>query len=231
MSVSDSFSRFITYYQRHGLEATICRASLAARRRLFSGRMVVFYCDLTKQLRYAINIPVSLRVERLRNCAEVSEYDLQRITSFWNPKLARRNLQERFKKGASLWLIKLDDEIAGYSWTLRGATIAPYYFPLGPDDVQIFDFYAFPKYRGRAVLWFLVVHILRCLAAEGGSRAFGDVAEWNQPSLSFYRMLPFRRLGLVRSFRVLGRSYSSWSESQLAERVGETQIRPASCWK
>ena len=225
MSISDSISRFTAYYKRHGFEATVRRARLAAKRRLFSNRMVVFHCDLTKQTRAPIIIPNSLGVERLRSSGELNARDLQEITSFWNPKLARRNIQERFEKGASLWLIKSGGEVAGYSWTLQGATIAPYYFPLGPDDVQVFDFFAFPKYRGRAVLWFLILHILQSLAAEGRSRAFGDVAEWNQASLSFYKMLPFRRLGLVRSFSVLGRKYVCWIESESAEQTVKTPNR------
>jgi ribosomal protein S18 acetylase RimI-like enzyme len=231
MRITDSISRFTGYYKRHGFEATIRRASLAAKRKLFSNRMVVFYCDLVNQTGGPVNIPSSLRVERLRSSAELSAHDLQEITSFWNPKLARRNIQERFEKGASLWMIKSGDAVAGYSWTLRGATIAPYYFPLGPDDVQVFDFYAFPKYRGRAVLWFLIVHILHSLAAEGGSRAFGDVAEWNHASMSFYKMLPFRRLGLVRSFSVLGRKYVSWIESEAVEQTQETRTGATSLWQ
>jgi hypothetical protein len=231
MSISDFISRFTAYYQRHGFEATIRRASLGAKRGLFSSRMVVFYCDLANHTRAPVNIPSSLRVERRRNSAELSAQDLQEITSFWNPKLARRNIQERFEKGASLWLIKFGDEVAGYSWTLQGATIAPYYFPLGPNDVQVFDFYAFPKYRGRAVLWFLIVHILHSLAAEGGFRAFGDVAEWNQASLSFYKMLPFRRLGLVRSFSLLGRKYVSWIESEAAEQTQKAGSEATCFWQ
>ena len=77
------------------------------------------------------------------------------MTSFWNPKLAHRNIKERFDKGASLWLIKFEDRLAGYGWTLQGRTIEPHYFPLGQDDVHLFDFHVFPKYRGRGLTLFL----------------------------------------------------------------------------
>ncbi len=33
-------------------------------------------------------------------------------------------------KGALLWLIKSEDGLAGYGWTLQGRTIEPHYFPL-----------------------------------------------------------------------------------------------------
>jgi ribosomal protein S18 acetylase RimI-like enzyme len=60
-----------------------------------------------------------------------------------------------------------------------------YYFPLGPKDVQLFDFYVLPKFRGRAIHWLLTSHILHMLAVEGGARAFADIGEWNQATASF----------------------------------------------
>jgi len=218
MGISNSISRLTEYYKRHGFGATVRRAQLAAKRALFSSRMVVFYCDLGRQTLAPVNIPSSLKVERLRSSAELTEKDLQEITSFWNPKQALRNVQERFGRKASLWLVKSGDKLAGYGWTLQGQAIDSYYFRLGENDVQLFDFYVFPKFRGRAIHWLLTVYILQTLAAEGGARAFADTGEWNQAQLSSFKMTPFRRLGLVRSFTILGHTITDWvdnSELQL----------------
>jgi len=214
MGLTNSISRLTDHYTRHGFIATIRRAGLALRRALFASRMVVFYCDLSKQTTAPVNIPSSLTVERLRSYVELSSQDLKEMTSFWNPKQAYRDIRERFDKGASLWLIKSGDNLAGYGWTLQGHTIAPYYFLLGEDDVQLFDFYVFPKFRGRAMHWLLTAYILQVLAAEGRARAFADTGEWNQAQLSSFKMTPCRRLGLVRSFRVLGHTLVSWVEKE-----------------
>lgn len=214
MSIANSISRLTAYYTRHGFGATIRRFDLALKRALFASRMVVFYCDLGKQTTAPVNIPSSLKVERLRSYAELSLQDLQEMTSFWNPKQAHRNIRERFDEGASLWLIKSGDNLAGYGWTLQGRTIAPYYFLLGEDDVQLFDFYVFPKFRGRAMHWLLTAYILQMLAAEGRARAFADTGEWNQAQLSAFKMTPLRRLGLVRAFRFLGHTFVSWVENE-----------------
>ncbi len=224
MGISNSISRFTDYYKRHGFGATIRRAGLGVRRALFSNRMVVFYCDLGTHPVRPVNIPKFMRVNRLRSRTEVSQEDLQEITSFWNPKQARRNIEERFAKGASLWLIKSEDQVAGYGWTLQGRAIADYYFPMGPKDIQLFDFYVFPKFRGRALHWLLTAYILQMLAAEGGGRAFADTAEWNEAQLSSFKMTPFRRLGLVRSFTILGHTFVSWVEN---EPVAQVQMRTA----
>jgi ribosomal protein S18 acetylase RimI-like enzyme len=210
MGIAGLISRITAYYTRHGFRATISRAGLAMRRVIFSNRMIVFYCELDDQITAPAIVPSFLKVEHLRSYVELNPQDLQEMSDFWNPKLARRNIRERFEKGASLWLIKSKGVLAGYSWTIRGRTIAAYYFPVAQDDVQLFDFYVFPKFRGRAILWFLVTDILQNLKSEGVSRVFGDVAEWNQPSLSFYKTTPFRCLGLARSFTVFGHGFTSW---------------------
>jgi Acetyltransferase (GNAT) family len=219
MAISSSISRFTAYYTRHGFRATIRRAGVALKRGLFASRMVVFYCDLPGQTVRAVNVPSSMKVDRLRSEAELSQADLQEITSFWNPKQARRNIEERFRKGASLWLIRSEDKVAGYGWTLQGRTIAEYYFPMGTKDVQLFDFYVFPKFRGRALHWLLTACILQTLASEGAARAFADTGEWNQAQLASFKMTPFRRLGMVRSFTIFGHTFVSWGEKKTIEQV------------
>lgn len=222
MGISDSISRVADYYSRHGLEAAIRRTGVAARRALFSSRTLVFYCDLGQQTSHPLTMPSSMRVDRLTKEAELAPQDFQEITSFWNPKQARRNVKERFAKGASLWLIKSEEKVAGYGWTIQGRTIAEYYFPMGQRDVQLFDFYVFPKFRGRALHWLLTAHILQTLAAEGAARAFADTGEWNQAQISSFKMTPFRRLGLVRSFTIFGHTFVSWVENGTTEQLKVT---------
>lgn len=210
MSASTSILRFTSYFERHGLRATLRRAALALRRTLFAGRMAIFYCDLAAHDFPAPDLPHSLTVETKTSADELSLHDLEQITGFWNPRLAQRNIQERFRLGASLWLIRSEDKLAAFSWTLRGRTITPYYFPLSKDDVQLFDFYVFPAFRGRAMLWFLIMEILSYFKTEHAARVFGDVAEWNQASLSFYKTVPFEPLGWVRKLTVLGHTVVCW---------------------
>lgn len=211
MSISNFILRFTDYYRRHGLAATIGRAMLAGKRALFAGRMVVLYCDLVDARRLPPgSVPGAMRVERLQALAELSAGRLQAMTGFWNPKLANRNIRERFEKGASLWLVECEEQLAGYGWTVQGRTIAPYYFPLGPDDVHLFDFHVFPQYRGRGINPYLIGQILDGLAANGASRAFIEAAEWNDAQLLSLRKTPFRCLGSVRSFAIFGHTLALW---------------------
>ena len=227
MAISTSISRLTAYYKRNGLGATLGRLNLAIRRTLFSSRMVLFYCDLSKLSSPAPEMPSRLEMERHQSQSDLSPQDLQEITSFWNPGQARRNICERFGLGASLWLIRFEGKLAGYGWTLQGRTVEPHYFPLGENDVQFLDFHVFPKYRGRALDWFLMTHILHCLAEEGRARAFGEAAEWNKASLSSFAMTPFRRLGWARKFTIFGRTMVSWTPNKsVQEQAIATVDRP-----
>lgn len=218
MDSSTSISRFADYHRRNGFRATLRRIGLAAKRTLFSNRMALFYCDLSALGSPTTDLPSSIKVERKRSEVEVSPQDLQEITSFWNPKLAHRNIKQRFALGATLWLIKFEDQLAGYGWTLQGRTVEPHYFPLGERDVQFLDFHVFPKFRGRAMDWVLMTHILHSLAGEGAARAFGEAAEWNQASLSSFAMNSFRRLGSARKFTILGHTIVWWAGNETGQR-------------
>jgi ribosomal protein S18 acetylase RimI-like enzyme len=226
MALSQKLSRLRAYYKLHGVAATLRRLSLAVRRSLFSSRMVLFYCDLSTLSSPTTGMPSRLRVERYKNQADINPEDLQAITSFWNPELARHNINYRFELGASLWLIRFSEKLAGYGWTLQGRTVEPHYFPLGKDDVQFLDFHVFPKFRGRALDWFLMTHILYELAAEGRARAFGEAAEWNQASLSSFAMTPFQRLGFAKKFAILGRTMVWWQQNRPVkqEREGTREV-------
>jgi ribosomal protein S18 acetylase RimI-like enzyme len=214
MAILDSTSRLSTYFQRHGLRATIGRAQDEARRVLFAGRMAVFYCNLDAQKLRAVTPPAGFTIERAETMAELGTGRYQQVVNFWNPKLADRNIRERFSAGASLWLVMSGNEIAGFGWTICGRAIEPYYFPMGPEDVQLFDFYVVPRFRGRAIHWMLTAHILYALAAEGKSRAFADTGEWNQAQLASFKMTPLRFLGFVRTYKLFGRLFTRWVDGQ-----------------
>jgi hypothetical protein len=216
MIISNAISRVAEYSRRHGFAATLRRAGLAARRAVFANRMVVFYCDLDNRLLRPINTPKTFKIERIRALTELRVEQFQQITSFWNPKLAVRNICERFDCGATLWIVECQNELAGYGWTLRGRAIEPYYFPLGERDVQLFDFFVLAKFRGRALHWLLTGHILHTLATEGVGRAYADTHEWNAAQLASFKMTPLRCLGLVRTYNFFGRQLRSWTQEELA---------------
>jgi hypothetical protein len=219
--MQDLASRFVEYKSRHGLWSTCKRAGLSLKRILTGNRMVLFYCDLGAREATSPCTTSPLAVERNTAAQMVAERDMLKIVNFWNPKIMPRLISERFNRGASLWLAKSGDGLAGYGWTLNGGTIEPHFFPLGTDDVHLFDFFVFPEFRGQRVNCFLVLKILDVLAGEKKNRAYIEVAEWNLPQLKSLSKMPFQKLGRARKFRLFGRIFTVWSE-------GNTTRSPAS---
>lgn len=227
MNFSVSVSRVTEYCRRHGVVATLQRAGTGLKRALWARRMVVFYCDLTARKLHPMHPPAGCCVRRIRSASELGSDRLQEMTSFWNPKLAQQNVRERFERHASLWLVESNNQLAGFGWTIEGTAIEPYYFPLGAKDVQLFDFYVFPEFRGGTLYWLLTNHILCTLAAEGCSRAFADTGEWNRAQLAAFQRTPFRPLGLVRTYNLFGRAFTSWSPGGSAAEVRQNIGRTA----
>ena len=211
MQLSDSISRFTVFLKRNGPLATLRRAAVVVKRFLVSGNTVVFWCDLATHPTDAPALPSSLKLDRTRNEAEISPQDLHRMTIFWNPKLARRNIKERLQQGSSLWTLRFEGKLAAYGWTIQGHTIEPHYFRLVPEDVHLFDFLVFPEYRGQGLNPLLVNQILHKLAAESRGRAFIEVAEWNKAQLCSLKKTPFIRLGLARKTMIFGYTVLAWA--------------------
>jgi ribosomal protein S18 acetylase RimI-like enzyme len=227
MGISTSMSRLENYYKRNGSGATARRAALAVSRKLFSNRMILFYCDLSGRSSVPADLPSSLKVERKRNETVISPLDLEEMINFWNSKLAHRRIKERFGQGASLWMIRSEGRLAGYGWTLQGRTIEPHYFRLGPDDVHFFDFYVFPQYRGQGMNPSLVTEILRNLTAECVGRAFIEAAEWNHAQLASLRKTAFHRLGRASKFTIFRRTIVCWDKNETTEQEQEGELKDA----
>ena len=212
------------YWKRHGFRATASRAAQAVNRAIFSNRMVLFYVDLDREIPGPADLPFSIGVEKKEKETEICPADLQEFINFWNPKIARREMTDRLRQGASLWMIKADGHLAGYGWTLRGRTIEPHFFCLGQDDVHLFDYYVAPLYRGRGLNPLLVKHILRNLAAENRGRAFIEVAEWNRAQLFSLGKTPFRRLGCARKLTIGSRTMVWWGTDRALEHEDKIKL-------
>lgn len=212
LAAPEAVLRLAGYLRRHGLAATFGRALTELRHSLFENRMILYYCDLPEYGRNAARcLPKHLTAERKERQEALDPVTRNKMLSFWNPELCWRDFVERFRAGASLWLIRVDGELAGYGWTMAGHTIVPHYCPLGPADVHFFDFLVFPEFRGRQINPALVNYMLRELAAEGKARAYIEVAQWNRPQLNSLGRTGFRFFGVARKVSLFGRTLVEWT--------------------
>lgn len=215
MQPQDFSRRVFQYARRHGFRATLSRLGLSFKRARTGKWHVLFACELATCPPPVLDDPNHARVERINTEAELSGPDLLQITSAWNPKIARRQLSERFAQGASLWLFKWDGKLAAYGWTIIGRTVEPHFMPLGPNDAHLFDYFVFPEYRGRRINPALVNHILTKLASERRNRAFIEAAEWNTAQLTSLGRTPFQPFGRAWKGSLFGKTLVIWSDKDL----------------
>jgi ribosomal protein S18 acetylase RimI-like enzyme len=212
MQAPEFIGRLVHYGQRHGLRATVQRAWHGLKRKFTGGRQVLFCCDLARLSAETCVKMASGSIERKRSAAEVAAEDMDRVVNAGYPETARRQATQRFAAGASLWLYKLEGQVAAYGWTIAGKTMSPHFHPLGDNDVHLFDFLVFPEYRGRRLNVQLVSYILGALATEKQGRAFIEADEWNTPQLHSLRRMPFRQYGFARKFQWFGKTVTIWSD-------------------
>jgi GT2 family glycosyltransferase/ribosomal protein S18 acetylase RimI-like enzyme len=210
--LQDLITRFSWYARRHGLQATVKRTWLALKRTLTENRLVLFYCDLGTFKATPLEGAAGGKIERITAETGLDARNMLRIANVGPPEIVQRQFSERFARGASLWLFKKEDQVAGYGWTLTGRTMEPHFFPLGSNDVHMFDFFVFPEYRGQRINLSLMVHILSTLASERKGRVFIEAAEWNTPQLHSLSRMPFERLGSASKFRLFGRTIVVWTK-------------------
>jgi len=222
MHLQEYIGRFLHYAKHHGLWVTAKRTLLGLRRMLAGNRFVLFYCDLASFEVTPLDEPAQGTIERRFSGTRLDPQDLDRIMNAGYPPTVRRQLAERFAQGASLWLFELEDKLAAYGWSLIGHTMEPHFFPLGRNDVHLFDFFVFPEYRGRRINPALVSHILNNLALEGKARVFIEAAEWNTAQLHSLERVPFQKLGYARKHSLLGGTIVVWSERRSPSSLLET---------
>jgi GNAT superfamily N-acetyltransferase len=206
MLVENPGRRLFAFYRRHGLRATGARFGAALKHLPYLGRMVLFSCPLPVDR--SKGVP-GISIERV-SAATVSKEDYARVLDVWNFSTRARQLAQRFAAASELWLAKANGDLAGFGWSIQGRTVEPYFFPLQPEDVHLFDFFVFPEYRGRGINVLLIMEILSRLSGEPVRRAHIECTAWNRPQLRSLSKTPFRRYAEAAKVTALGRSLVIW---------------------
>ena len=219
MRLWNPVARALSYWQRHGVAATLRRAWMGLGRAVRCNGLILFSCELAMLPAPKTGPTDGLEFERKTREADLDSRDREQIVDFWNPDVTGRQITERFGKGASLWLVRADGQLAGYGWTLVGGTMENHYVSLGSEDVHLFDFLVFPDFRGRGINPTLTIHVLETHAGEGRRRAFLEAAEWNTAQLSSLRRTPFQEFGVARKRGLFGKPSVVWGSKDSPLRI------------
>ena len=204
--------RLARYYRKHGLVETLSRFTVGLRRSVACGKTMLFYLDLCDADESPPVLPDGCSIETLRQYSEIQPADLQRLFDHLGNERTEYHMRERFKKGSALWLLREHNQAASFVWSARGKTVAPFYLPLTPDDVALFDAESFPEQRGRGFYALLLKYACCKLREEGVSRVYAYSKTWNTPSIRGLAKTPFRYYGVASLLHVFGKTITIWHE-------------------
>lgn len=170
------------------------------------------YCAEMNEVNDSVlTLPHDIIIERKNTYNEAIQPAMRKIIDYWDKEMMMDNIRDRFEKGAILWIAKLNADIAGFGWSIRGKMVHPFYLPLTTHDAVLFDYVTFEEYRGRGLYILLLNYILGKLKLEGVSRAFIFSSAWNTSSIRGIEKTYFHKLSAVRRLRVFGRNITIWS--------------------
>ena len=208
--------RFFCYYKSHGVLKTIHHSIELIWNSLFRRKHFLFYVDLSGLDGEDYQLPENLTIECRKSEAEISEQELSVLALYRKDRVIKHLLKERFSKDATLWLVNLDSELVGLVWSIKAATIEPYYFPLTDSDVHLFDNEIFSKYRGRGINSHLIDYVLFSLRKEGAARAYIETKVKNIPEIKSLAKTQFRKYGSATKVSLFGRTIMCWSANNNA---------------
>jgi len=205
-------TRFIRYYRRRGVGSTIRRAFEKTGELLSQKPEILLFVDLVTRGRKRCILPDNFTIDCLGSKEEISRQDLNALFEHVGEKIVSYHMKERFRKGACLWLVKVDGSPAGYIWSVNGRTIRPHYFPLADKDVHLFDNFIFEELRGRRINPVLVNFVLGELQSKGLVRAFIETNVTNAREIRSLAKTDFQKFGLGRKYHIGERSLVIWSK-------------------
>jgi GNAT superfamily N-acetyltransferase len=212
MPVFDPVLRLASYCHRHGVVATCRRAGELSWRSIFLNTRVLVCSDLRSLERThdGSELPDALTVEKVSEFTQIRQNDWKKITSTRTAAICRRSFFERMKRGATLWLLRRDGGLVAYGWTVPCRSLPHRYYPAGEDDVHFFEFLVFPEYRGLQILSAMINYIVHRLATEGKTRAFHEIAQWNEASMNSRPRTSFQPVGISKKALFRRRKLVRW---------------------
>lgn len=156
-----------------------------------------------------------MKVERYLSANDIHDSDLEKLMVLMGPGRARPFLEHFFSYGARLWLAKLDKEIVGLKWTLRGGFAGFFCMPIDSSDILSLAEQVFEPFRGQGLWMSITAAILSKLNNEGVSRVYFGVHCRNTSMLKAVKKANIQMVGRVSTFRVAGYHLSLWKERYL----------------
>lgn len=184
-------------------------------RRIIPQKQVIWYTDLTRLNTKGFILPDNLKLERYDSMEKISEVDLKSLLEFNSDLMGSATsilIPERFQKGAVLWLLKENGQLAGYRWTIVNNHVTPTYFPHTANDVHSIGIEILPNYRGRDLQDNFQKQMWITLKNEGFHRFYSETHLWNKRAIKAFLKTGQAKVGTATRFYFLGKNIVIWHD-------------------
>lgn len=172
-------------------------------RRLFRNDECVFVYDCARLSYCHHPLPPTLTVHRYSRIEDVPAADIENLAARkGGVKRARALLEKFFRHQGMLWIIRSNNQFAGYHWTIRGGLHGYFFMPLTDLDAGIYAVEIFPEFRGQSIYPNLLRESVETAAREGLRRVYIGCKVWNNSSLRAQHKAD--EMGLAACKTVLG---------------------------
>jgi hypothetical protein len=206
----------LVYIIRHeGHIAGIKWLTYAIYHRCIPEKQIIWCMDLTKLNTDGLLLPDNLKLERYHSMKQVDDHDLKTLIAFHSDLMGSATsilIPERFNKGAVLWLLKEDCQIAGYQWTIANNHATPTYFPHTEGDVHSIGIEIMPDYRGHNLQNIFQKQMWIILKNEGFKRFLSETYLRNERAIKAFSKTGQRGIGIASRFNFFGKNVVIWHD-------------------
>ena len=183
--------------------------------RVIPQKQVIWSIDLTKVDCEGFSMPEGVEIKRFHSIDEIDKEDykvlIERGTSLMG-SAASILVRERFNKGAVLWLLKKNGQLAGYNWTIINNHVTPTYFPHTETDAHSIGTEIFPDFRGCHLFRLFLEGRKVILKKEGSKRYYSETFLWNKRAIKANLKISLRKIGIATRFSIFSKNIVIWHD-------------------
>jgi len=218
MGIPKLYKKFLFYYKKHGLKKLILFSLIKFWRRI-DNKEIMFLFDLDSMNIKTDECFPPISVEAYESLRKVPEEDMKQLIQLKSEEILKTFLESFFKRGATLWLAKLEDKIVGLEWTLVGGFDGFYSMPMTLKDAIVLALEVFPEFRGKGIAatmrWLIYERLKKC----GVSRIFAKVHISNIPELRSLAKTGNIKIGTVRTLNLFSKHITIWDKKTLGRAI------------
>ena len=215
--IHQTLNSALRFLRKEGLRSTIKRAIFVVFYNYLYLTEYIFQrsCNDIKIANDFDDLPISaIRVDRQAPIpGKLHDQLIRKFSQYRGAESVKQKILARIDKGAELWVLCIEDEIATSIWAFRGGFLKPFFFPIGHDEIVLFDAFTFTNFRGRALTKKLLRQMLHAYEKEGVLAFYLSIKTWNVPSIKSVDKAGFKNIGKASKLDLLGKPLIFWHKT------------------